>query len=163
MMCEEAGVSCNVHWHIESCCAPDTFQWVRQGRQPRPWKATLPTIEHIHHNETAKFSEFEHLWSPIPQETVSSWPAGPAAGILPSTQAESPDRDAAIPGELPLRFAEVLTHIGTLAQEMARQCTYKWRLNRCVLIRVASSMKKISGSLAPIDLLRLGGHSSPPG
>src|SRR5882762_2720956 len=100
MMCEEAGVSCNVHWHMESCCAPDTFQWVRQGRQPRPWKATLPTIEHIHHNETAKFSEFEHLWSPIPQETVSSWPAGPAAGILPSTQAESPDRDAAIPGRI---------------------------------------------------------------
>jgi len=31
MMCEEAEVSCNVHWHEEINCSPMTFQWVREG------------------------------------------------------------------------------------------------------------------------------------
>ena len=35
MMCEEAGVSCNVHWHVDGCSAPP---WVMRP-QPRPWKA----------------------------------------------------------------------------------------------------------------------------
>ncbi|KAN0083337.1 hypothetical protein V8E54_002425 [Elaphomyces granulatus] len=51
MMCEEAGVSCNVHlqmecdglWRMEACSVP---MWVMQGPWPRREKA-LPTVEHI--------------------------------------------------------------------------------------------------------------------
>lgn len=52
MMCEEAGVSCNVHlqmecdalWRMEACSVP---MWAMQGPWPRKEKA-LPTVEHIH-------------------------------------------------------------------------------------------------------------------
>jgi hypothetical protein len=37
MMCEGAGLSCNVHWHMEFSCCPMPFQWVRQGPQPKPY------------------------------------------------------------------------------------------------------------------------------
>jgi hypothetical protein len=85
MMCEQAGVSCNVHWHREGCCGSP---WVMQGPQTRPWKETLPTVEHIQNNETAKFSDVVHLWS-LPKENNPP-PARPAARNLRSTQAESP-------------------------------------------------------------------------
>jgi hypothetical protein len=58
-MCEGAGVSCNVHW-------PMSFQWVRQGPQPkpRPLPATPPAIEHIHHNnKTAN----------LPEDPIAEW------------------------------------------------------------------------------------------
>jgi hypothetical protein len=90
VMCEEAGVSCKVHWHMESCCPQNTFPWVREDSQHRPWKATLPTIERIQHNKTARISELEHLL--LPRETVNSQPGPP-----PFTQAEL---DAHIAGRI---------------------------------------------------------------
>ena len=66
----------------------------------------------------------------MPRDIASQGTAGPAAGILPSAQAESPDRNATrmVADEL-LRLAEVvptgLTHLG-LTEDLAQQCTYKW-------------------------------------
>ena len=97
-MCEQAGVSCNVHWQREGCCNVHWHRegccgspWVMQGPQTRPWKETLPTVEHIQNNETAKFSDVVHLWSLPKENSPPPAIARPAARNLRSTQAESPD------------------------------------------------------------------------
>jgi hypothetical protein len=62
---------------------------------------------------------------------ASQWPAGLAAGIPFSAQAESPNRDLGwSPGELPIRIEEVvptgLTHLGLTEDMVLMQCTYEW-------------------------------------